>query len=130
MLTQVILYNQLKEKVDFFVKKLSFNKFVNKTGRKLALSLTNILSLALFKHLSQITTKKKLWKLMELKDLATALAIGLGTIGPGIGIGLLASRLIILYLCHSYAFVYWHLSTRFQTAPRRRRAPCGHPRPT
>lgn len=26
---------------------------------------------------------------MELKDLATALAIGLGTIGPGVGIGLI-----------------------------------------
>ncbi|HLE48764.1 MAG TPA: ATP synthase F0 subunit C [Patescibacteria group bacterium] len=26
---------------------------------------------------------------MELKDLATALAIGFGTIGPGIGIGLI-----------------------------------------
>ncbi len=26
---------------------------------------------------------------MELKELATALAIGLGTIGPGIGIGLI-----------------------------------------
>lgn len=65
MLTQVILYNQLKEKVDFFVKKLSFNKFVNKIGRKLALSLTNILSLALFKHLGQITTKKKLWEIMK-----------------------------------------------------------------
>lgn len=26
---------------------------------------------------------------MELKDLATALAIGLGTLGPGLGIGLI-----------------------------------------
>ena len=29
---------------------------------------------------------------MELKTIAAGLAIGLGTIGPGIGIGLLASR--------------------------------------
>lgn len=29
---------------------------------------------------------------MELKDLAVALAIGLGAIGPGIGIGLVASK--------------------------------------
>lgn len=65
MLTQIILYYQLKEKVDFFVKKLSLNKFVNKIGRKLALSINNILSLALFKHLGQIATKKKLWEIMR-----------------------------------------------------------------
>lgn len=29
---------------------------------------------------------------MELKDLATGLAIGLGAIGPGIGIGLLGGK--------------------------------------
>src|SRR3989338_9552416 len=48
----------------------------------------------------------------------------------GTGIGLLASRLIILYLCHSYAFVYWHLSTRFQIELLRRRVPCEPPLPT
>lgn len=65
MLTQIILYHQLKEKVDFFVKKLSLNKFVNKIGRRLALTINNILSLALFKHLGQIATKKKLWEIMR-----------------------------------------------------------------
>jgi hypothetical protein len=66
MLTQVTLYNNLKQQVTLFVKKLSLNKYVNQTGRKLALSLTDILSLALFKHTAQIETKKRLWQVMEV----------------------------------------------------------------
>lgn len=65
MLTQVVLYNQLFKKVDFLVKTLSLHKFVNRIGRKLALSLSNILSLALFRHQAQIATKKKLYELMR-----------------------------------------------------------------
>jgi len=65
MLTQVTLYNELRKKINFFVNKLSLKKTVNTIGRKLALSLTDILTTALFKHLAQITTKKKLWELLE-----------------------------------------------------------------
>ena len=31
---------------------------------------------------------------MELRDIAMAIAIGLGTIGPGIGMGLIASKAV------------------------------------
>ena len=65
MLTQVTLYQDLKQKVTYFVEKLSLNQYVNKIGRKLALSLVEILTLALFKQLAQITTKQKLWELAE-----------------------------------------------------------------
>lgn len=67
MLTEVALFKNLKQKVSLFVTSLSLHKYVNRIGRKLALSLTNILILALFRHLAQITTKKKLWELFELK---------------------------------------------------------------
>lgn len=96
MLTQVILYNQLKEKVDFFVKKLSFNKLVNRIGRKLALSLTNILSLSLFKHLGQITTKKRLWELMELKCSYKTLVVNINRFYT---LGLLILSLILKSNC-------------------------------
>ncbi len=67
MLTEVALFRNLKQKVSLFVTSLSLHRYVNQTGRKLALSLTDILTLALFKHQAQITTKKKLWELFELK---------------------------------------------------------------
>ncbi|HKZ39546.1 MAG TPA: IS982 family transposase [Candidatus Hodarchaeales archaeon] len=66
MLTEVSLFKNLKQKVSFFVQSLSLNKCVNRTGRKLALTLTDILTLSLFRHTAQITTKKKLWELFEL----------------------------------------------------------------
>ena len=60
------MYHTLKQKVHLIVKKLSLDQYVQKrTGRKLALSITDIFSLSLFRHLAQITTKKKLWELME-----------------------------------------------------------------
>lgn len=65
MITELTLFNELRQKVAFFVQKLSFNSLIPSKGRKLALSLTDILSLALFKHLGQITTKKKLWQIFE-----------------------------------------------------------------
>lgn len=66
MVTQLTLFNELQKKVNFFVNTLSLEKTVNTTGRKLALSLTDILTISLFKHVAQITTKKKLWELLEL----------------------------------------------------------------
>ena len=66
MLKQLTLYQELRKKITFFVHKLSLNQTVNTIGRKLSLSLTDILTTALFKHLAQITTKKKLWELLEL----------------------------------------------------------------
>lgn len=66
MLTEVSLFKSLKQKVSFFVTSLSLHKYVNRIGRKLALSLTDILTLSLFRHTAQITTKKTLWELFEL----------------------------------------------------------------
>ena len=65
MVTQLDTFNSLRKKVVFFVKKLKLNKYINNQGRKLALSISDILSLALFKHSGQIETKKKLWEHMK-----------------------------------------------------------------
>jgi hypothetical protein len=65
MVTQLTIYNDLRKKVVFFVKKLKLNNYVNNIGRKLALSIADILSLALFQHTGQIETKKKLWEHMR-----------------------------------------------------------------
>ena len=65
MVTQLTIFNNLRKKVVFFVKKLKLNQYVNNKGRKLALSISDILSLALFKHSGQIETKKKLWVHMK-----------------------------------------------------------------
>jgi transposase len=67
MVTQLTTFNDLRQKVVFFVKKLKLNQYINNQGRKLALSISDILSLALFKHAGQIETKKKLWQHMRPK---------------------------------------------------------------
>ena len=38
MKTQIKLYNDLKQVVNFFSKRLKFDKFLKKVGRKLAVS--------------------------------------------------------------------------------------------
>lgn len=67
MLTEVALYQNLRQKVLFFSKALSLNKYVNQIGRKLAIPLPQLVTISLFKHVAQITTKKKLFELFELQ---------------------------------------------------------------
>ena len=55
------VYNELKQKVTFFYKKLQFNKYKKTKGRKLALSLVDTITLALYKQSSTRRTKKSLW---------------------------------------------------------------------
>jgi len=55
------VFDKIKQTVKFFSNKLRFDKFLNKTGRKLAISINNILSLALYKSKQGIVTKKAVW---------------------------------------------------------------------
>jgi len=65
-MTEITLYNQLKQVVGGIVKKLKLDHAVKKkTGRPLALSITDILTLGLFKQFGQIETKKKLYEILE-----------------------------------------------------------------
>jgi len=55
------VFDKIKQTVRFFSTKLRFDKFQNTTGRKLAISINNILSLALYKSKQGIITKKAVW---------------------------------------------------------------------
>ena len=67
MKTQIQLYSDIKRIVSFFSKQLKFDKFKNKLGRKLALSLEEIISIALFKQKNGIPTKKAVYEMLKLK---------------------------------------------------------------
>ena len=55
------VYNELKQKVTFFYKKLQFSKYEKTKGRKLAISLIDTVTLALYKQSSTRKTIKSLW---------------------------------------------------------------------
>lgn len=56
-----LIFDKIKQTVRFFSKKLRFDKFENKTGRKLAIPLENILTLALYKQKQNIATKQAIF---------------------------------------------------------------------
>ncbi len=57
--------------VDIFSKQLKFDKYENKLGRKLALKINQIISLALFKQRNGIITKKALYEIFNLKKICS-----------------------------------------------------------
>jgi len=67
MRTKIALYEKIKTVVGFFSKHLKFDKFKNTIGRKLALSLEDILALSLFKQKNHIATKKAVYEIIDPK---------------------------------------------------------------
>lgn len=65
MKTQIALYEKIKTVVSFFSRHLKFDKFKNKLGRKLALSLEDILAASLFKQKNDIATKKATYEIIK-----------------------------------------------------------------
>lgn len=65
MKTQIKIYEDLKMVVKFFSKQLKFDKFVNKTGRKLAVAIDEIIALSLFKQTHNIATKKSIYRMFK-----------------------------------------------------------------
>ena len=61
------LYNRILEVVTFFSKQLQFGKHEKKTGRKLALTIDETISLGLFKKKNHIATTKSLYNIFNLK---------------------------------------------------------------
>jgi hypothetical protein len=61
------IYNNLKRKVKFLYDKLKLFKREKTKGRKLAIKIIDIISLALYQHRLGINTKKNLYELFNLK---------------------------------------------------------------
>lgn len=71
------LYNDIRQKVAFFYKQLQLVKHEKTTGRKLAISISETISLAIFKQANNIATKKSLWKIFNLSCAYKTLVVNL-----------------------------------------------------
>jgi hypothetical protein len=67
MRTDLVVYSLIKEKISSLSNLLRLDAFVKKLGRKLALSIETIISIACFWKTAQIETKKKTYELLELQ---------------------------------------------------------------
>ena len=65
MENQIILYEKIKTVVSFFSRHLKFDKFKNTIGRKLVLSLENIIVASLFKQKNNIATKRATYEIIK-----------------------------------------------------------------
>lgn len=73
----VPMYNLIKQMVKFFSKQLHFDKYKSQTGRKLALPIEEVISLAIFKQKNNIATKKSLYNIFKPKCSYKTLVINL-----------------------------------------------------
>jgi hypothetical protein len=64
-------YNEIMKVVRLFSQQLKIDKLQNKIGRKLALPIIQVLSLALFKQASGIATKKSLFTIFNLRKICS-----------------------------------------------------------
>lgn len=65
MKTVIQLYDNLKQVIKFFYKQLRLDKFENNKGRKLAISIIETISLAIFKQSNNIATKISIYKIFK-----------------------------------------------------------------
>lgn len=59
------VFNSIKQVVNFFSKQLHFDKYKSKTGRKLALPIEDIISLAVFKQKNNVATKRSIFNIFK-----------------------------------------------------------------
>lgn len=64
METKIRLYDNIRKVVSFFSKHLQFDKFKKSMGRKLALTIEDVISIALFKQKNHIATKKSVYEII------------------------------------------------------------------
>jgi len=65
MKTVILAFEKIKQKVELISKQLRFSKFLSKVGRKLALSIEDSISYALFKQKQGIETKKSIFEIFK-----------------------------------------------------------------
>ena len=71
MNVSIPLYNEMRKVVSFFSKQLGFEKYEKKTGRKLAIKIVDVISMALFKQRNLKNTKKSLYETFNLKKVCS-----------------------------------------------------------
>ena len=71
------LYDRMKGVVKYFYKQLKLDKQEKHKGRKLAISIIDTISLALFKQRNNIATKKSIYRIFEMKCSYKTLVINL-----------------------------------------------------
>jgi allophanate hydrolase subunit 1 len=67
MKTRIQMYDNLKQKVLFLYNKLKLNLRELAKGRKLAISIPDIITLSIFKQKNKIETKKSIFEIFNLK---------------------------------------------------------------
>lgn len=77
MKTVIQLYDNLKQVVKFFYKQLRLDKFEKTKGRKLAIKITDTISLAIFKQANNIATKKSIYKIFKPKSSYKTLVVNI-----------------------------------------------------
>src|SRR3989337_658323 len=82
MRTFIQVYETIKQKAKVFSKYLRFDKLINKIGRKLALTIEEIISLALFKQTNGIAAKKSLYKIFQPDCSYKTLVVNLNRFAP------------------------------------------------
>ena len=96
------VYQELKQKVNFFYQKLKLNKYEKHKGRKLAISIPHTIALALYRQASARATKKSLWN-----DLKKDLQCSYKTLSENINktaplCTLILNRILLLNQFHSH----------------------------
>lgn len=77
MKTVIQLYDNLRQVVKFFYKQLRLDKFELNKGRKLAIKITDTISLAIFKQSNNIATKKSVYKIFKPKSSYKTLVVNM-----------------------------------------------------
>src|SRR5881296_3160680 len=65
MRTVIQFYNDIVHKVTVFYKQMQLEKLEKQTGRTLAVSIPEILAMAVYKHANGIPTKKSIFKTFQ-----------------------------------------------------------------
>lgn len=73
----VPMLNSIKQVVNFFSQQLHFDKYKSQTGRRLALPIEDVISLAIFKQKNNIATKKSLYHIFKPRCTYKTLVVNL-----------------------------------------------------
>lgn len=87
--TSITVYNNLKQKVSFLYQKLNFKRFEATKGRKLLISIVDILTLGLFMARQNIGSKRSLAEIFNIEKHYKTLVVNLNRFGKWVALILL-----------------------------------------